>query len=107
MVVLGFLVVAAAVVLGAGVALSTSTSAGIDGFGFVVDTTTAGAYFAGAATALVLVAGLWMMKAGTRRTYRRRREVRELRRNRVTADTPAPDEPAGTHRAAEREDVTT
>jgi hypothetical protein len=94
MVVLGFLIVIAAILLGLGVALSTSSSASIEGFGLDVDTTAAAVYFAGAATAIMLVIGLWLMKSGTARIYRHRREVRALRRQSEAA--PAATEPGST-----------
>jgi hypothetical protein len=79
MVVLGFILIVAAVAAGVGVGISSSSSASIEGFGAELESTAAGAYFAGAATAIVLVAGLWLMRKGTARTYRRRQEVKTLR----------------------------
>jgi hypothetical protein len=91
MVVLGFLIVIAAILVGLGVGLSTSSPASIEGFSLDVDTTAAVVYFAGAATAIMLVVGLWLMKSGTARIYRHRREVRALRRQSEAA--PAATEP--------------
>jgi uncharacterized membrane protein YciS (DUF1049 family) len=104
MVVLGLILVVAAVLAGVGVGVSSSSSASIEGFGVELETTAAVVYFAGAATAIVLVAGLWMMKKGTARTYRRRQEVKALRQQVVTdvarhdarsEDVPPPQERPG------------
>jgi cytoskeletal protein RodZ len=105
MVVLGIILVVVAVLVGLGVGIASSSSASIEGFGMEVETTAALVYFAGAVTAIVLLAGLWLMKKGTARTYRRRKEVKTLRRQ--VATSPAEDESAdlqGRHVADE--DVT-
>jgi ABC-type nickel/cobalt efflux system permease component RcnA len=87
MVVLGFLLIAVAVLAALGVAISSSSTASLEGFGFELETTTALVYFAGAASALVAIVGLWLMTKGTARSYRRRREVRSLRQEVDTSRT--------------------
>lgn len=111
MVVLGFLLVVAAVLAGLGVGISSSSSASIEGFGMEVETTAAIVFFAGVVTAVAALAGLWLMKKGTARTYRRRKEVKTLRQKVETAPSepvassepvgsePVGSEPVGRHSA--------
>jgi hypothetical protein len=79
MTVLGLILIAAAVVLGFGVGASSADDATLEVFGADLGVTVAGVYFAGAATAAVLILGLWLLKKGTGRGYRRRKEVKDLR----------------------------
>jgi hypothetical protein len=88
MVVLGLILVAVAVLLAAGVAASSGENATLDVFGLGVDTSSSVVFFAGVVTTVALVAGLWMVKKGLARGYRRRKEVRELRQQ--VQETPAP-----------------
>jgi hypothetical protein len=85
MVVLGFILVALGVLAAISVGIAASGSASIEGFGVELETTAAVAYFAGAATAVVLFVGLWLMLKGSARSYRRRQEVKALRRQVGTA----------------------
>jgi hypothetical protein len=79
MTVLGLILIAVAVVLGYGVGASSGDDATLEVFGAGLGVTVAGVFFAGAATAAVLVLGLWLFKKGMGRGYRRRKEVKELR----------------------------
>lgn len=47
---------------------------------FSLEMNTLGVFFFGAATVLLLGAGLWLLRAGTRRANRRRHEKKELNR---------------------------
>jgi hypothetical protein len=87
MTVLGLILIAAAVVLGFGVGASSADDATLEVFGADLGVTVAGVYFTGAATAAVLILGLWLLKKGTGRGYRRRKEVKDLRHQ---VDTAAP-----------------
>ncbi len=89
MVVLGLILVAVAVLLAAGVAASSGEDATLDVFGLGVDTRSSVVFFVGVVTTVALVLGLWMVKKGLARGYRRRKEVRELRQQ-VQETTPAP-----------------
>lgn len=90
MVVLGLILVAVAVLLAAGVAASSGEDATLDVFGLGVDTRSSVVFFAGVVTTVALLLGLWVMKKGLARGYRRRKEVRELR-HQVQETTPAPE----------------
>jgi len=97
MVVLGFILVVAAVLVGVGAGTSSTSSASIEGYGLDVDADAALVFAAGAATAIVLLAGLWLMAKGTSRTYRRRQQVKALQQQaeatRSTETGTAPVEP--------------
>ncbi|MFC5264806.1 hypothetical protein ACFPJ1_22050 [Kribbella qitaiheensis] len=75
-------------------ATSSADDATLEAFGVDLDITVAGAFFAGAANTAALILGLWLLKKGVRRGYRRRREVQELRHQADATPTPAA-EPAG------------
>jgi hypothetical protein len=100
MIVLALILIAATVALGFGVAASSAADATLEVFGVGLGITVAGVFFAGAATAAALILGLWVLKKGVRRGYRRRRQVQELRHQadapttateRAGQDTPAND----------------
>ena len=80
MVVLGLILVGIAVLLAAGVAASSGETATLEVFGVGVGTRSSVVFFTGVVIALALLLGLWMMKKGLARGYRRRKEVRVLRR---------------------------
>ncbi len=71
------LVVAAGAIIG--VFANGGTDTRLDLGLFHLDTTVAGVFIAGAATLLIAVLGLWLLKAGLARTRRRRQEVKALR----------------------------
>jgi uncharacterized membrane-anchored protein len=99
MIVLGLILIAVAVALGFGVAASSAADATLEVFGADLGITVAGVFLAGAATAAALILGLWLLKKGVRRSYRRRREVHELRHQADATPTTAT-EPAGRDIAA-------
>jgi cytoskeletal protein RodZ len=87
MVVLGIVLIVLAVLFGLGVSVSSTDSAtmsvfGVD-FGVIVPTV----FFLGAAAGIALMAGLWLMKKGLGRGYRRRKEMKELRQQAAAVDT--------------------
>ncbi|MFG1819633.1 hypothetical protein ACGFIF_38135 [Kribbella sp. NPDC049174] len=100
MIVLALILIAVAVTLGFGVAASSADDANLEVFGASLGVTVAGVFFAGAATAATLVLGLWLLKKGMRRGYRRRKEVQELRHQLDTTPTTAT-EPASQAIAAD------
>jgi hypothetical protein len=79
MLVLGLILVGIAVLLAAGVAASSGETATLEVFGVGVGTRSSVVFFTGVVITLALLLGLWMMKKGLARGYRRRKEVRELR----------------------------
>jgi hypothetical protein len=92
MVVLGVVLIVLAVLLGLGVAVSSSASTTMEVFGVDFGVLVPTIFFLGAAAGAVLVIGLWLTKKGLGRGYRRHKEVRELRQQvAATPDTPAPD----------------
>jgi hypothetical protein len=99
MIVLALILIAVAVALGSGVAASSAADADLEVFGASLGVTVAGVFFAGAATAATLILGLWLLKNGMGRGYRRRREVQELRHQ--VAATPTTTERAGQDIAAD------
>lgn len=91
MIVFGLILVALAVLLTAGVAASSGNRATLDVFGVGLNTRASVVFFIGLVTAIALLIGLWMTKAGLARGYRRRKEVRELRHQAKTAPAPVAD----------------
>jgi uncharacterized membrane-anchored protein len=100
MIVVGLMLIAVAVAFGFGVAASSAADATLEVFGAGLDITVAGVFFAGAATAAALILGLWLLKKGVGRGYRRRREVHELR-HQADATSTTSTEPAGQAIAAD------
>lgn len=94
MVVLGLILIGLAVLLALGVGISSGHEATLEMFGVELDLTAAGIYFTGLITGVGGLLGLWLLKKGTGRTYRRRKEVKELRQQVVeTPDSPEIPEP--------------
>lgn len=87
MVVLGLILIALTVLLALGVGISSGHEATLEVFGVDLDVTAASVFFTGLLTGFAGVAGLWLLKKGTGRTYRRRKEVKELRQQ--AGETPA------------------
>lgn len=81
MIVLGVvLIVVAAIVVLAAVFGGSNAPASLDLGVVSVDTTALGVFLLGAATLLVLVAGLELVRTGARRGYARRKELRHARK---------------------------
>jgi ABC-type nickel/cobalt efflux system permease component RcnA len=86
MMILGLLLIAAAVVVGTEVVVSNTEAIRFDLFGWEVDNASvAGVFLFGAVAAVVLLVGLWMLATGLRRARRRRLEVRQARHDRDEA----------------------
>lgn len=105
MIVFGLILVALAVLLTAGVAASSGNRATLDVFGVGLNTRASVVFFIGVVTAIALLIGLWMTKAGLARGYRRRKEVRELRHQAKT--TPAPVADMSSTRSEQADDEAT
>lgn len=91
MIVLGLLLVLLAVGVGAAVAATGTAAVTVDVLGFGLDTDARLVFFAGAATVLVALVGLALLRHGLRRANRRRKEHRSLRREvRARQDTTSP-----------------
>ncbi|MGH3098685.1 MAG: hypothetical protein ACRDMV_22080 [Streptosporangiales bacterium] len=92
MVVLGIIIAVIAVAFAIGVLLGNSTTIPLEFYGITIGGSTGVTiYIAGAVTLFVLLLGLWLIKRGTQRAVRKRREVKALR-NRAhssTAERPA------------------
>jgi cytoskeletal protein RodZ len=94
MIVFGLILVALAVLLAAGVVASSGNQATLDVFGVGFNTRASVVFFVGVVTAIALLLGLWLTKAGLARGYRRRKEVRELRHKAKAAPAPVADLPS-------------
>ncbi|WP_432944445.1 hypothetical protein ACQPXM_02920 [Kribbella sp. CA-253562] len=79
MAVLGIVLIVIAVLLGLGVAVSSTASTTMEVFGVDFGVLVPTVFFLGAAAGAVLMLGLWLTKKGLGRGYRRHKEVRELR----------------------------
>ena len=80
MLVLGLLLILGSAALGAGVAYDGNEAASVEILGTTVDTTAAGIFFTGAATMLVFLLGLWLLRSKLGRDRRKRGERKETRR---------------------------
>ncbi len=80
MLLIGLLLIVAAVVMGSAVVLDANESTSLGTLGGTWDTTNAGVFLAGAATMLTLLLGVWLLQLGLSRSRRRRREVKGLKR---------------------------
>lgn len=87
MAVLGIVLILLAVLLGLGVAVSSTASTTMEVFGVDFGVLVPTVFFLGAAAGAILVVGLWLTKKGLARGYRRRKEVRELRQQAAASDT--------------------
>jgi uncharacterized integral membrane protein len=90
MVILGIVLIVLAVVLGLGVAVSSTSSTTLEVFGVNFGVMVPTVFFLGAAVGAALIIGLWFVRKGLGRGYRRRKEVRKLRQQ-VEAPELAPD----------------
>lgn len=121
MAVLGIVLIVLVVLFGLGVSVSSTASTKLEVFGVDFGVSVPTVFFLGALTGAVLIVGLWLVKKGLGRGYRRRKEMRDLRAQATTtpSDTaggevtegdtskPAlettPDTPADERLATERE----
>jgi uncharacterized integral membrane protein len=90
MVIFGIVLIVLAVVLGLGVAVSSTSSTTLEVFGVNFGVMVPTVFFLGAAVGAALIIGLWFVRKGLGRGYRRRKEVRKLRQQ-VEAPELAPD----------------
>lgn len=88
MFVLGIVLIAAAIVVGLGVASTSGLATTLELYGIDLGMSVSAVFFFGAALGAVVVAGLWMTKLGVSHGYRRRKEVKELRQQVETTTTP-------------------
>lgn len=81
MIVLGMVLVLVGIVVVLAAIFAGSAAPATLELGFLsIDTSVLGVFLVGAATLLVLVAGLELVRTGARRSYARRKELREARR---------------------------
>ncbi|HET6986160.1 MAG TPA: hypothetical protein VFI00_06065, partial [Kribbella sp.] len=85
MVVLGFVLIALALLFGIGVSVSSTASTTLEVFGVDFGVAVPTVFFLGAVTGVALIVGLWLTKMGLGRGYRRRKEMRKLRAQAATA----------------------
>lgn len=100
MVILGIVLIVLAVVLGLGVAVSSTSSTTLEVFGVNFGVMVPTVFFLGAAGGAALIIGLWFVRKGLGRGYRRRKEVRKLRQQ-VEATVSPGDSTAGADTAPE------
>jgi hypothetical protein len=79
MAVLGIVLIALAVLFGLGVSVSSTASTKLQVFGVDFGVSVPTVFFLGALAGAALILGLWLLKKGLGRGYRRRKEMRELR----------------------------
>jgi hypothetical protein len=89
MVILGIVLIVLAVVLGLGVSVSSTDSTTLEVFGVNFGVMVPTVFFLGAAVGVALIIGLWLTKKGLGRSYRRRKEFKELRQQVKANGTPA------------------
>jgi uncharacterized membrane protein YciS (DUF1049 family) len=89
MIVLGIILVVVAGALIAAAVINGSDPAVLDFSAFKVHTTEAAVFGVGAATVFALVIGTWFLQKGLASRRRRRREVKELRKQVVIRDRQA------------------
>lgn len=96
MVVLGIVLIAIAVLLGLGVAVSSTASTTLEVFGVEFGVVVPTVFFLGAAAGVAVMFGLWLVKKGLGRGYRRHKEVKELRHQVEASPTAASTDPSAT-----------
>jgi hypothetical protein len=84
MAVLGIVLIALAVLFGLGVSVSSTASTKLEIFGVDFGVSVPTVFFLGALAGAALIVGLWLLKKGLGRGYRRRKEMRELRAQATT-----------------------
>ena len=80
MLIIGFLLLAAAVALGVAAVAGGSGAVNFDVLNNTIESTGAQAFIVGAIAGAAAVVGLWLMRGGGRVAYARRRELHQLRR---------------------------
>jgi hypothetical protein len=81
MLILGVLLLLAAVALGVAAVGGGSGTVNFDVLNNTIESTGAQAFLVGAAAGVAAVVGLWLIRRGSRGAYSRRRELRQLRRS--------------------------
>ena len=81
MLILGVLLLLAAVALGVAAIGGGSDTINFDVLNNTIESTGAQAFLVGAAAGVAAVVGLWLIRGGSRGAYSRRRELRQLRRS--------------------------
>ncbi|WP_328989118.1 hypothetical protein OG394_23095 [Kribbella sp. NBC_01245] len=99
MFVLGIVLIVVAVLAGLGVATTSGQATTLEVYGIDLGMSVSAVFFFGAAAGAVAIAGLWLVKKGVGRGYRRRKEVKELRQQ-VEATPTTPDKQVETAPAA-------
>ncbi|MFC0627632.1 hypothetical protein [Kribbella deserti] len=92
MFVLGIVLIVIAVLLGLGVATTSGEATTLEVFGIDLGMSVTAVFFFGVVLGAAALAGLWLVKKGVGRGYRRHKEVKELRHQVET--TPAGTDPA-------------
>ena len=87
MAVLGIVLIALAVLFGLGVSVSSTASTKLEVFGVDFGVSVPTVYFLGLITGATLIAGLWLLKKGLARGWRRRKEMRDLRSQAATTSS--------------------
>ena len=87
MAVLGIVLIVLAVLFGLGVSVTSSASTKLEVFGVDFGVSVPTVYFLGLLTGAALVVGLWLLKKGLGRGWRRRKEMRELRSQAATTSS--------------------
>jgi hypothetical protein len=80
MLVLGLVLIVAALAIGAGAVFDGSEAASVELLGTTVDTTVAGVFFAGAATMLIFMLGVLLLVSSMGRARRRRQDRKQTKR---------------------------
>src|SRR5258705_4015678 len=88
MVIFGIVLIVLAVVLGLGVAVSSTSSTTLEVFGVNFGVMVPTVFFLGAAAGAALIISLWLTNKGLSRVYRRRKEVRKLPQRVEVSPTP-------------------
>jgi uncharacterized membrane-anchored protein len=86
MLILGVLLLLAAVALGVAAIGGGSGTINFDVLNNTIESTGAQAFLVGAAAGVAAVVGLWLIRGGSRGAYSRRRELRQLRRSQRDAE---------------------
>jgi ABC-type nickel/cobalt efflux system permease component RcnA len=86
MIILGLLLLIAAIVAAIAAAVRGDVSVHVDLEWFTLKTNAGVIFFLGAATMLVFMLGWWMVARGMRRSRERRREVKALRKRAETSE---------------------
>ena len=81
MLILGVLLLLAAVALGVAAIGGGSDTINFDVLNNTIESTGAQAFLVGAAAGVAAFVGLWLIRGGSRGAYSRRRELRQLRRS--------------------------